>query len=517
MISDELFRLAFEYRKTKLWHKVPVSMIFAVKLAGGEIGYISIVDSDRANNGLELYIGEKGFRSLCAILEADTWMSLEYQERLIEQQCLLCTFEMKHALAPYEREEVANYTRSAGIKLAGKNAYPQFIKCTPGCYPWRLEDDGEKAMLCEALAAAIELSKLLEKKLPIELGLMDYDDEKQEIACFEKKNGRYELGFIKLPKKESSKWPAPQASNDIGVANLKKMKKTGIWECGLLRFYRPIQNEGEEIPVYPIILLALDISTNYILPVDLAVHYEENPEELLNFFINALIQQNICPKKIKVRDDRTYTFFKMFCEKLKISLSMEDKLPTLEDAEYEFYEHFYMDEEEVLQKEKEMMELGYSIEWEETEEKSAYKENTKVTSIYARTEPSYVISVSLGAGCYRHIQISGQSTLYQFHRAILDAFQFDDDHAHAFFMDNVCWSQKDCYYTEIVENGHRTTEKCKLNKLGLQKDDRFKYLFDFGDEWTFQCKVLRVLEEQTPQAIVIKSKGEAPEQYGAWD
>ena len=36
------------------------------------------------------------------------------------------------------------------------------------------------------------------------------------------------------------------------------------------------------------------------------------------------------------------------------------------------------------------------------------------------------------------------------------------------------------------------------------------HLFDFGDEWTFQCKVLRVLEEQTPQAIVIKSKGEAP-------
>ena len=68
MISDELFRLAFEYRKTKLWHKVPVSMIFAVKLAGGEIGYISIVDSDRANNGLELYVGEKAKKHQFSIL-----------------------------------------------------------------------------------------------------------------------------------------------------------------------------------------------------------------------------------------------------------------------------------------------------------------------------------------------------------------------------------------------------------------------------------------------------------------
>lgn len=50
---------------------------------------------------------------------------------------------------------------------------------------------------------------------------------------------------------------------------------------------------------------------------------------------------------------------------------------------------------------------------------------------------SYVISVSAGTGCYRHIQISKSATLYRLHKAIISAFDFEDDHAHAFFMDTI--------------------------------------------------------------------------------
>jgi len=53
---------------------------------------------------------------------------------------------------------------------------------------------------------------------------------------------------------------------------------------------------------------------------------------------------------------------------------------------------------------------------------------------------SYVISVSLGTGCYRHIKISSSATLFRLHQAILNAFEFEDDHMHAFFMDNKRWS-----------------------------------------------------------------------------
>ena len=46
---------------------------------------------------------------------------------------------------------------------------------------------------------------------------------------------------------------------------------------------------------------------------------------------------------------------------------------------------------------------------------------------------------------------------------------------------------------------------------------KFKYVFDFGDDWTFQCRVLRELDEITAEPVIIRKKGEAPPQYPEWD
>lgn len=130
---------------------------------------------------------------------------------------------------------------------------------------------------------------------------------------------------------------------------------------------------------------------------------------------------------------------------------------------------------------------------------------------------SYVISVSAGTGCYRHIQISQKASLFRLHEAILEAFEFEDDHAHAFFMDNRIWSQYDAYYSMKMDSHDRLTKSRKLEKLNLKKGSQFKYVFDFGDEWRFQCKVLRELEEDTKTPLVIRSVGEPPEQYPEWE
>ena len=130
---------------------------------------------------------------------------------------------------------------------------------------------------------------------------------------------------------------------------------------------------------------------------------------------------------------------------------------------------------------------------------------------------SYVISVSLGTGCYRHIQISANASLYKLHQAILKAFEFEDDHEHAFFMDNHVWSPADAYFSSKAEAGDRLTKKYTLKKLQLAKGQKFKYIFDFGNEWEFQCKVLRELEEKTDIPRFIRSVGEAPEQYPEWE
>jgi len=130
---------------------------------------------------------------------------------------------------------------------------------------------------------------------------------------------------------------------------------------------------------------------------------------------------------------------------------------------------------------------------------------------------SYVLSVSAGTGCYRHIQISKSATLYKLHKAIINAFDFEDDHAHAFFMDNHYWSGYAAFFSMKMHGDERLTKSYKLEKLNLIKGDQFKYVFDFGDEWRFQCKVLRELEELSDIPRIIRSVGESPEQYPEWE
>ena len=80
---------------------------------------------------------------------------------------------------------------------------------------------------------------------------------------------------------------------------------------------------------------------------------------------------------------------------------------------------------------------------------------------------SYVISVSVGTGCYRHIQISKTATLYKLHKAIISAFDFEDDHAHAFFMDNKYWSDYAAFFSMKMHGDERLTKSYKLEKLGF--------------------------------------------------
>ena len=42
MISERLYELAFAFRKTRLWGFLWESEVFAVRLSGGRIGYVSV-------------------------------------------------------------------------------------------------------------------------------------------------------------------------------------------------------------------------------------------------------------------------------------------------------------------------------------------------------------------------------------------------------------------------------------------------------------------------------------------
>lgn len=544
MDSERLYQLAFAYKKTKLWKILSDIDVFAVKLSGDRIGYVNIMGFAGGPCAIGLYIGEERFNSFRRIALADpqALSRAEFQERILHLDCLQCSFESKDMLDDDEREEAKAYARSHGIRIAGKNAYPLFQKYTPNRFPSVLQTENDQADLCQALEAALELSRLLTEKTKKELGVETINNASEEMLFLECKGAEYTLGKTPLPAEYTPAFPAPKARNEIGLASLKKMPKSGIWECAIIRFPQPVQDDPEESPFFPMLLLAVESSSGYMLNVPPVLDYDGHPEELLNEFMHAFLEEKIRPIRLKARDERTFAFAEDFCKKLKVPLSVDENLPALAEAEDDFFLRFGTDQDDQLDElqelldklleldedqfhtiPEEIMDLLKSLEKQgflpddlaEKLERILHPRNYRPT--LKRPARSFVISVSLDVGCYRHIRISGKSTLWSLHAAILDAFGFDDDHAHAFFMDNICWSDEDCYYAEGIEPELRITRMYALDSVGLSKGMKFKYIFDFGDEWTFQCKVLQILNENTDKPTVLKSKGESPEQYPDWD
>ena len=129
---------------------------------------------------------------------------------------------------------------------------------------------------------------------------------------------------------------------------------------------------------------------------------------------------------------------------------------------------------------------------------------------------SYIFKVQLETGVWRKIQISKNATLDRLHKEILTAYEFDDDHLYAFFMDNKAWSDYNSYWSSYNDEGPYANRK-KLSALNLVKGKKFMYLFDFGDEWRFTVSLFKEIDDETKNPVVIEAKGDAPLQYPDWD
>jgi len=600
MVSDILYELAFKYKKTGLWEMLNEAEVFALEFSNGKTGYITITGASGKHISLSVFTRGEAYNSYIDIITADEASAgsrLLYQEKILQQDCLQCLFCDKDSLSKNEQDRTRNYARKHGISLKGSNAWPRFINYQPGYVPWQLKKEEDVKYLMEAFGAAIEIAEILKSRPIEEIWVKNAGGGTEKIPLLGSDGSRYQTRLTDLPERQPVQYIVPDMFNEINVAKLRNMQKNGIWECELVQYPVPVQNTPGEIPHFPMIFLAAEANTGFILPVTPVEYYKEKPGDLIDIIVDAFLGQNVCPGTMEVRDKRTYYFVQMLCKKLKTGLKIEPFLKVLDDAEEALAEQWEKKDnsgagelidtlnkilelppdelinlpdiaigqletaiknnmlpEDISEELNEVLRLIKKIDnikkdtstnmpaEARTMEDGTNPDKTKADTARinkARADKadknktqnitrqkvvvinpaakSYIISVSCGTGCYRHIQISGDNTLFDLHSAILAAFGFDDDHAHAFFMDNVIWSKTDAYYVKGLEESGRYTCDYKLCEAGLVPGKQFKYVFDFGDEWLFQCKVLRAVAVDTKSPFVTRTKGKAPEQYRDWD
>ena len=115
--------------------------------------------------------------------------------------------------------------------------------------------------------------------------------------------------------------------------------------------------------------------------------------------------------------------------------------------------------------------------------------------------------------CIRVIRMNLEDSLYDLHMAIQEAVEFDDDHLFAFHIGDGMLKRTYAPSEAMTSGREMPVEGTRLSSLELRKGQKFTYLFDFGDSWWFDIKVLEIREGTVKAPQVIKIVNGAPQQY----
>ena len=151
-----------------------------------------------------------------------------------------------------------------------------------------------------------------------------------------------------------------------------------------------------------------------------------------------------------------------------------------------------------------------------------------------KTVAGYVFHVAIiGApDIWRRIQIRADSTLWELHKAIYEAYDRIDDHMFCFYLTKP-GSRGRAALRDAVEYAHPYTVEdapkhgyepplCAhdgiLAELELKTRRKFYYLWDFGDEWWHTVKVEQVLDDMPhgPGSVVLERNGKSPDEFKEW-
>jgi tetratricopeptide (TPR) repeat protein len=116
---------------------------------------------------------------------------------------------------------------------------------------------------------------------------------------------------------------------------------------------------------------------------------------------------------------------------------------------------------------------------------------------------------------WRRIECTQSQTLHDLHRAIQSAFNLDDDHLYAFFLNNWPWAHVFDYGGPGVTRTPRHATDAVLAELPLKINKRILYIFDFGDDLRYEVKVAGegLADPASSYPRVVDGEGEAPPQY----
>lgn len=122
---------------------------------------------------------------------------------------------------------------------------------------------------------------------------------------------------------------------------------------------------------------------------------------------------------------------------------------------------------------------------------------------------------------YRDIAIKHTQTFLDLHKAILQAYAFDNKHAATFYKSNDAWQMGKEISLERYDKNYAVEPLLMADvAIGSQVADpnqKFIYEYDFEKGWRFMIELIQIDKEANPKLeypCCVRKEGLGPQQYG---
>ncbi len=343
--KNQLYDLAFSVRAAKPWKVICEEEIFAVQLTRSLIGYVSVMGRNGEHLSVALYVGPAGFRSLMRLMDAETSTPAAFHIG-ISQESLQCVFESRDELDPAALAEVRDYAKREGYVFKGPNSYPSLMKYESYALPSPIRRAKDIRYLSLALEATLALLEALGEHDREDLGLAPLENAQQALPLLTKEGDMFRVSSTPQPRSGRVTPPQPKAVSPARIRELRALRRIPELCCEVFRAPAPIQDDPDEPPYFPALLMIMDRKSHMLYRPAHALGRIYNADELLSTFIDSLMSAEICPKTISVRDEETRCLLEGFCRDAKIRLAFTDELPELDDALSDLLDFFARGEAE---------------------------------------------------------------------------------------------------------------------------------------------------------------------------
>jgi len=151
----------------------------------------------------------------------------------------------------------------------------------------------------------------------------------------------------------------------------------------------------------------------------------------------------------------------------------------------------------------------------------------------ASLEYSFKVNLKGRKSVWRVIVLRGDRSLHKLHKMIFRAFDRYDEHLYSFYFPKeprggdwralkVKEYSSPFYVREsaiISERQPSNADQTRLDSLNLKVGQTFEYLFDFGDNWRHEMKVVKIepASRTRRRPIIAERHGKSPPQYTDYD